>query len=68
MGEDSNTRTCSTCGAPILFVRTSTGRSMPLNAGPRKGVVVQGGVARVVDVYESHFETCPQAARHRRAR
>lgn len=69
--------TCRSCGARILWVRTATGKAMPLDALPRAdgNVVVEGGQAVLlprgehrggVKHYVSHFATCPQAAIHRK--
>lgn len=65
---------CTSCGAAIVWARTDTGRSMPLDPDPVEGGNVQlgaDGVARVVGplfggTHKSHFATCPQAAQHRR--
>lgn len=49
------TTSCRSCGAPVVFVRTQSGRWMPVEAnGDKRG--------------ESHFAHCPQAAEHRRPR
>jgi hypothetical protein len=55
---------CSTCGKPIIFLRTSKGKLMPTNAdtvkpGDKKFDAAAGHV--------SHFSDCPQSAEHRRA-
>lgn len=62
---------CKSCGADIFFVRMrKTGRSMPLDAKPQKLVWLIGGdgnqEGEMVEVYASHFSTCPNAAQHRR--
>jgi hypothetical protein len=66
---------CSSCGAPIIWVRTPAGRPTPVNAD--SGVELQrdgkvhvvatrtGYHAVKVTAYTSHFATCPQAARWR---
>ena len=74
---------CKSCGRPIFFALTAKGRRMPLDADPVAGgnvLVTQDGEdlrAAVVDsasqpvtrpLYRSHFVSCPNAARHRRAR
>lgn len=73
---------CSACGARILWARSaSTGRAMPLDPMPseRGNITLAQGprgetIARVVPradggpgLYVSHFATCPEAARFRRA-
>lgn len=59
---------CKSCGAPILWVRTEAGASMPLNlpAQPRIVLVPSTGAARVMDTYASHFASCPNATEHRK--
>jgi hypothetical protein len=59
---------CRSCNAPILWVKMSSGRLMPLDAQPEKRVVMSedGGLVRTC--YRTHFETCPAAAAHRKAR
>jgi hypothetical protein len=74
------TDTCRSCGAPILFALTATGRPMPID---RDAVLVDGNVvlgtddsgrptARIVaageGTHRSHFATCPKADEHRRRR
>jgi hypothetical protein len=66
--------TCKSCGARIIFVKTTTGSSMPLNAGmaDNGNVVIEGDppIARVVaagaGMFISHFATCPGADAHRK--
>lgn len=61
---------CRSCGAPIVWTKTTNGKRMPLDAKPELRMVldVTTGVANVVDAYTSHFATCPDAADHRRKR
>jgi hypothetical protein len=57
---------CKSCGSPILFARTSLGRTMPLDASAQKRFVLdEHGVVRAVDTYQSHFASCPNADAHR---
>lgn len=72
---------CRSCGAPILFVTMQkTGKTMPLDAEPSEhgnillsngqGVVVKNPAdARACGekTYLSHFATCPNSVRHRKA-
>lgn len=65
---------CRSCSAEILFVRLSSGKTMPVDE--RKSIVgnieLRDGIAYVVPCdgetprYISHFATCPQAGAHRR--
>lgn len=71
--------TCRSCGAPIRWVKTAKGRSMPIDSEPvangnviidSSGNAVVVGSANVIpdtDRFTSHFTTCPQADewRHR---
>jgi hypothetical protein len=67
---------CRSCDAPIRWVKTTTGKRMPLDAEPVPdgNLVLVDGVATVVDAdaagtrerYTSHFSTCPQAKSWRR--
>lgn len=41
---------CRSCGSPVVWIMTATGRRMPVNP----------------DTRESHFATCPQSAEWRR--
>lgn len=71
MTEDSRTVACSSCGAPMIWTDTEGGRRMPVDAKPTKGIVLGFGgratpSAKVVDVYTSHFATCPNANAHRK--
>lgn len=71
---------CKSCGTSIIWVRTTTGKSMPLDADPHEdgNVVLMPAGAMVLTKelaeqgkkigstrYRSHFATCPNAARHR---
>lgn len=79
---------CSSCNAPIEYVRTTTGRPMPLDpdyltiapdtegdtvittdAGETlRGWRVEATVPGAVRGRVSHFASCPDATKHRRAR
>lgn len=68
--------TCSSCNAPVIFARSTTGKWMPLNPSPRLGgnIELRDGVAHVVapdplvERYTSHFVDCVNASSHRRPR
>ncbi len=59
---------CKACGKPIMFAKHhETGKSIPLDAKPRKFVqVLPGNLAKIVSGYTTHFETCPFADRFRK--
>lgn len=63
---------CRSCDTTIVFLRTSAGRLMPVNvivsrAGRADGLRSPnaGELKYQHGVHESHFVTCPQAAKHR---
>lgn len=70
---------CRSCGALVVWVRTeATNALMPLDSAPKDGgnIVIKDGLARVMagDLldevidgprYQSHFVSCPAAAKHR---
>lgn len=75
---------CKSCGASILWAKTDTGKSMPVDAEPTddgnvllyrtpRGLqaVVMGARTEPdprASRHHTHFETCPQAQEHRRNR
>lgn len=66
---------CKSCNAAIIWVKTASGKLMPLDEAPVGGTFLiepsQPGMqptARAVAVRKSHFSTCPQAAQHRKER
>ena len=75
----ATTATCRSCQAPILWAKSASGSSVPLNADP----VPAGNIALRSDgiaiylrkgeappagapLHVSHFATCPNAGAHRR--
>lgn len=67
-----NRSQCRSCGAPIVWATTPSGKSMPLDEASETWWLLEGGVAvgesrcRGVVVHKSHFATCPHAESHRR--
>lgn len=72
---------CRSCGALVLWAKTSSGKAMPVDADPvgaRGNLVLdtEAGelVVRVVRVgshdpsWVSHFSSCPNAGTHRQRR
>jgi hypothetical protein len=70
---------CRSCGARVLWVRTATGKPMPVDPRPNpSGNIRLRGNPDVLGqedlrhlpagspLYLSHFVTCPQAGQHRR--
>jgi len=57
-------RTCSSCGAAIVWLKTATGANMPTDAATVRPDDVTFNPPR----HTSHFATCPHAASHRRRR
>lgn len=71
---EMNLTVCRSCGAKIFFAATAKGR-MPLDAKPKKAMTISPvGNGHTehrivwVDVFESHFSTCPKAEAHRKKR
>jgi hypothetical protein len=69
---------CRSCGAPVLWLKTMRGKTMPVDAEPHPAgtIDVHEGVAYMVPgdvpvpgrpLYRSHFVTCPEAARWRKS-
>ena len=68
---------CKACQAEMIWAETDKGRRIPLDATPEKrfllGDEVEGSwgdtrIATMVDVYTSHFATCPNANQFRKKR
>lgn len=65
---------CSSCGAEIVWAKSAaTGKAIPLDAKPEKRFyewvgTIESGSAEValMDTYQTHFATCPNAAQHRK--
>lgn len=68
--------TCQSCQQEIIWVKTVTGKSMPIERSDSGNLVVVKGVAHVIPKGEepvagmqrfvSHFATCKNAHLHRR--
>lgn len=70
---------CKSCGAEIEWVKTSNGKSMPVDKIPSQDgniMVRPSGVAEVLSqrdrrmvrtlLHTSHFASCPHAKQHRK--
>ena len=57
-------KTCQSCEAPIVWLRTQAGKAMPVDAAS----VRPGDTIFVPNLHVSHFATCPHAAKHRKPR
>lgn len=68
---------CDSCGAPIVWAKTRSGKAIPVNVDPSPSgnLALRDGVAVVVTAidgmnaphrYLSHFATCPHAGQWRR--
>jgi hypothetical protein len=65
MRTNRNTVECRSCGAPIVFLTTSTGKRMPVEADS----VSPGDTEFEPSAgHESHFANCPNADGHRGGR
>lgn len=62
MSMDDN---CQSCGAPIFWVKTVNDKNMPLDQKSTKGFVLADegelAVAKMVNVYQTHYGSCPDA-------
>lgn len=66
--------TCSSCGASIFYALTVNKKRMPMDAQPvGKASVLKVDpdgsdvpVVKIVDAYQTHFISCPQAQQHRK--
>ena len=52
---------CRGCGAPVLWVESKNLKKMILDLPPVKMIQVKEGIGEVIDVYKSHWGTCPKA-------
>ena len=58
---------CKSCKANIEWICTPDGKKQPIDAKPKKMWVYFETVGwQLVDCYESHFSTCPDADKHRK--
>lgn len=51
---------CTTCGAPMIFLRTVAGKTMPVDAS----TVADGDQLYDSTKHGSHFKTCTDPNRH----
>jgi len=56
---------CRSCGKPIIWLPTASGKSIPVNAFSVRNGEKQFNPAAG---HLTHFATCPQAAQHRKQR
>lgn len=59
---------CKSCGADIIWAETTNNKRVPLDSKPEKRFIYTSDHEDVylVDTYQSHFATCPNAAQHRK--
>jgi len=60
---------CRSCGAPIFWGKTTSGKAVPLNPKPLTGYMLLNADQNIYSVerfYETHFSNCPNAAAHRK--
>lgn len=55
---------CRSCGAPIIWFKTSAGKNIPVNAE----TVLDGDYTLELPRHVAHFATCPEAAKFRKKR
>ena len=64
---------CKSCGANIRWERTVNGKAMPLDDKVEKRLILTTNekdepFVCLVDTWQSHFVSCPDAAQHRKPR
>lgn len=52
---------CSSCKAPIFFVKTQNGNWMPMDRDGKMMIVLHGEYAKMQMCYTPHWATCPDA-------
>ena len=61
---------CKSCGQELLWVKSSSGKNIPLNAEPIKKVWTENKKTQTWyfsdEAYVSHFATCPNADQFRK--
>jgi len=64
---------CRSCGAPLIWGVSPRGERVPVDAEPRKRITLWASrvpdappLASIVDVYTSHWSTCPSPEAKRR--
>lgn len=62
--EQSDVLSCLTCGADIVFLRTASGKTMPVNADSAE----PGDTDYEHGRHVSHFSTCTRPEKFRRQR
>jgi len=60
------TRSCSSCGAKIVWFRTAAGKRMPVDEASTQPTDREDQLD--LTRHKSHFATCPNANKHRRVR
>lgn len=60
--QTNTAKPCGSCRAPVVWLKTAAGKSMPCDAA------TVGAEDRQYDhaKHTSHFATCPNAAKHRK--
>ena len=63
---------CKSCQAEIVWSTTEAGKAVPLNTPPEKRFIMtikhgEGESVKLVETWQSHFVTCPQAKEHRKS-
>lgn len=57
-------QTCRGCGAEVVWIRSEKGRACICDAKPVSGMTAEGKVEKV---WLSHWSSCPDAAKFRKA-
>lgn len=66
----TDTGACRSCGAAVDWYATPAGKAMPTNAGalPLHSTELLDPNVGVFDTQETHWATCPDAGKWKRAR
>ncbi|MBU0475280.1 MAG: hypothetical protein KKF62_14095 [Bacteroidetes bacterium] len=59
---------CKSCGAKIIFMRTNSGKYIPVNFDSVVGSGIPSYEIFNSKKHTSHFATCPYVATHRKKR
>lgn len=62
--KESRTRSCRSCSAPIIWMKTTNFKRIPVDYDSVKGMELMFEPGTHV----SHFATCPNASKHRKRR
>jgi hypothetical protein len=59
---------CKGCGANIVWIKTASGKSTPIDAKPERRYISIDYNWVLMDTHISHFATCPKADSFRKSK